>query len=460
MSNERPWMRVVRVFLTVVITAGALYSGFFFVSTVRALVSHMDLPFAGRVQAAQPVDAQGQGDSPDLSADEPVVPEPATLDKRVNVLLLGIDERAGEAGPFRTDTMILVSLDPVSNSAAMLSIPRDLWTTIPGHGENRINTAHYAGDANAYPGGGPALAKKTVWYAFGVPVDNYVRINFAGFEQLVDAIGGLDIEVAEDIYDAKYPTADYGVEELYIPAGVHHMDGALALKYARTRHGSSDFARMARQQQVIKAAFSKALSLDIPITRIPKILALLGSSVQTDLNLQQLVTLANAARTLDPDNVNGAVIDGTITTTVVTPQGWMVEVADWDKVRALVDQLFPAEPVAVPPVASDPSENITDEGAKIAVYNGTLLPDLARQTAEFLRNKGYQIEGYNNADRFDHALTMLVVYRDNPVTVAALVDELQVDPETVVYRDEPDETIDIVVILGRDCTQRDWALAE
>jgi hypothetical protein len=158
--------------------------------------------------------------------------------------------------------------------------------------------------------------------------------------------------------------------------------------------------------------------------------------------------------------VNGAVIDGTITTTVVTPQGWMVEVADWDKVRALVDQLFPAEPVAVPPVASDPSENITDEGAKIAVYNGTLLPDLARQTAEFLRNKGYQIEGYNNADRFDHALTMLVVYRDNPVTVAALVDELQVDPETVVYRDEPDETIDIVVILGRDCTQRDWALAE
>mgnify|MGYP000979106888 CR=1 FL=1 len=164
----------------------------------------------------------------------------------------------------------------------------------------------------------------------------------------MDAIGGLDIEVPEEIRDSKYPTADYGTMELYIPAGPQHMDGELALQYARTRHGSSDFSRMARQQQLLRAAFDKALRLDIPLTRIPMILQLLGSSVQTDLTLQEIMALASAARNVDPANLRSGVIDGSMTTTVITPQGWMVEVADWAKVRALVDDLFPATPLVSP----------------------------------------------------------------------------------------------------------------
>lgn len=350
--NQRPWMRAVSSFVTVLVVAGALYSGFFFFSTVRALVAQAPLPFADRVvhAAADP--------APTPVVDQPVEGEPQQevvipsstrkLTEPVNILLLGIDQREGESGPWRTDTMILVSIDPVNNTAAMLSIPRDLWTTIPGYGEGRINTAHYTGDQHDYPGGGPALAKKTVWYALGVPVHYYVRVNFAGFEKLVDAIGGLTVEVPEDIYDAKYPTADYGTMEIYIPAGVQHMDGKTALQYARTRHGSSDFDRMERQQQLLLAARDKVISLDIPITSIPAILDLVGSAVQTDMTLEDMFLLAEAARNVDPESIRGGVIDGSMTTTVVTPQGWMVEVADWDKVHALVNELFPAPGTTAP----------------------------------------------------------------------------------------------------------------
>ncbi len=343
--NQRPWMRAVSSFVTVLVVAGALYSGFFFFSTVRALVAQVPLPFAERVvQAADPVDVPEEGQPSGEAPQQAVVAQPTQreLTEPVNILLLGIDQREGESGPWRTDTMILVSLDPVNHSAAMLSIPRDLWTTIPGYGESRINTAHYTGDLRDYPGGGPALAKKTVWYALGVPVHYYVRANFSGFEQIVDAIGGLTIDVPEEIYDAKYPTADYGTMEIYIPAGVQQMDGAMALQYARTRHGSSDYARMDRQRQLLLAAYDKAKSLDIPITRIPTILDLVGSSVQTDLTLEDMFLLAEAASQVDRANIRSGVIDDSMTTTVVTPQGWMVEVADWDKVHALVNELFPA----------------------------------------------------------------------------------------------------------------------
>ncbi len=347
MVKQRPWMNAVSSFLTVMVIAGALYSGYFFFTTVRSLVAQVPLPFAERVaQAAEPVPTPETGEAAEQEQDPNII-IPFLLSQRqltepVNILLLGIDEREGESGPWRTDTMILVSIDPVNNTAAMLSIPRDLWTTIPGFGESRINTAHYTGDLRNYPGGGPALAKRTVWYALGVPVHYYIRINFTGFEQIVDAIGGLTVDVPEAIYDTKYPTADYGVKTIHIPAGVQDMDGPTALKYARTRHGASDFARMGRQQQLLLAARDKVISLDIPLVRIPVVLDLVGSSVATDLTLEDMYLLADAARKVDRDDIRNGVIDSSMTTTVVTPQGWMVEVADWDQVRALVNDLFPA----------------------------------------------------------------------------------------------------------------------
>ncbi len=169
--------------------------------------------------------------------------------------------------------MIVISIDPVNKSLSMLSIPRDLSVQIPDYNENnRINAAHLLGDARDYPGGGPALAKKTVQYTLGIPIQYYVRVNFEGFQKLVDLVGGITINVEAPIHDEKFPDANYGFMTVDIPAGVQKMDGVTALQYARVRHGSSDFHRARRQQQVLLAIKDKALSLDIPLTNIPSIL--------------------------------------------------------------------------------------------------------------------------------------------------------------------------------------------
>ena len=190
--------------------------------------------------------------------DATAVPQVARWDghQRVNVLLLGIDQRDGEEGPWRTDTVLLLTLDPLTMSAGMLSIPRDLWVNIPGYDkQNRINTAHYYGDAYGYPGGGPALAQDTVTWNFGVPIDFYVRVNCAAFETMIDEIGGIDINVLETIDDPLYPDEGYGYDPFYIEAGQHHLDGQTALKYARTRAtfgGDFDRAQIIVVQGVIQ----------------------------------------------------------------------------------------------------------------------------------------------------------------------------------------------------------------
>ena len=232
------------VFL-VVFVAGGLFFGYLFYASVRDIVTYAELPFLlggslGPVHAADPEDP--------LPPPEPLPPD------RVNVLLMGIDRREGEPGPWRTDTMILFSLDPINKTASMLSIPRDLWVPLPGYNTHeRINSAYVYGELYAYPGGGGEYAKRAVQYNLGVPVDYYVRIDFRGFEAAIDTIGGIDIDVAERIVDNEYPTPDYGTMRLVIEPGPQHMDGDLALKYARTRHGNAggDIDRAPRQQQVI-----------------------------------------------------------------------------------------------------------------------------------------------------------------------------------------------------------------
>jgi len=438
----------VRGFFLTLLIAGAIYSGYLFFTTVRTIVAQTSLPFTEGVIQAGSIEKRAPGgqELPDLTAKK----------ERVNILLLGIDQRENDPGPWRTDTMILVSVDPATKSVAMLSIPRDLWVTIPGFGESRINMAHFLGDKHDYPGGGPALAKKTVWYALGVPVHYYVRINFTGFEKLIDAIGGITIDVKKPIHDEKYPDGHYGTMVIDIPAGVQHMDGKTALQYARSRHGTSDFDRMARQQQLILAARGKVLSLDIPISQIPHMLEVLGDSVQTDMPLEEIIALARILKDIPPENIRHGVIDSSMTTTVVTPQKWMVEVADWDKVRKLVDELFPPPVPSVAPTPSLVKDQLLSERARIVLRNGTLTPGLAQRTAQALRDKGFNVVRYENAERFDHTATVILSYTDKRYTVEALAAQLHVSPENIRWENPANAPakIDIIVILGRDYAQR------
>ena len=449
-STQRPVWRAVGTFFVIVVLAGALMSAALFFVTVRDVVAQTNLPFTERIVRTRPPKGE-TAPTPVFSA--PSVPELVEQQERVNVLLLGIDQRENDPGPYRTDTMILFSIDPATNAAAMLSIPRDLWGSIPGYGEQRINMAHFIGDYQDYPGGGVALAKKTVWYALGVPVHYYVRINFSGFERAVDAIGGLDIEVKQTIHDETYPDGNYGTMLVHIDAGTQHMDGKTALQFARSRHGSSDFDRMARQQQVIMAIRDKVIGMDIPLSAIPNLIEILGDTVQTDLTLDETLALVEAARKIDRDNIKSGIIDDAMTTTVITPTKAMVEVADWGKVRALVDELFPsAAPTVEPTVAASP-QRLVEENARVALQNGSLSAGLARETAEVLRAEGLAIVSFGNADRFDFQESVLIVYSDKPYTRQVLTERLGIKPANVTERIGQNGDLDLVVILGRDYAQ-------
>jgi LCP family protein required for cell wall assembly len=208
----------------------------------------------------------------------------------------------------------------------MLSINRDLWVKIPGsQREGKINTAHFLGEAERVPGGGPALAMQTVQAALDVPVQYYIRLNFSAFEQLIDLIGGIDLNIEETIDDPDYPDAGFGYEPFHIDAGWQHLDGRTALKYARTRATpGSDLDRVKRQQQVILAVRDKLLKekrLPQLLTQIGSLLAMYSGSIQTNLTLGQLQELIQFAAGIDRGKIYAVTFDATSIEEYFTPDG-------------------------------------------------------------------------------------------------------------------------------------------
>lgn len=237
--------------------------------------------------------------------------------RRVTVLLMGLDKRPGERGTgFRSDTMMLLSLDPITNRLSMLSIPRDIQVPIPLPGETDlrpINTAYVLGELHR-PGYGPKLAAETVQYNLGIPIDYYVVVSFETVIQLVDAIGGITINVETEIVDDQYPDMyTYGYDPLYIPAGRIDMNGELALKYARTRHQTSDFDRAKRQQQVILAMREKVTNPEMLVSlvpRIPQIWDEVSKGIITDIPFDQMLSIAWYVKDIALDNLHRGSVDG------------------------------------------------------------------------------------------------------------------------------------------------------
>jgi LCP family protein required for cell wall assembly len=263
-------------------------------------------------------------------------------DGRTNILLMGIDRRPGEAFISRTDSMMLISVDPAGEQAAILSIPRDLYTVIPGYGRDRINTAFVYGSTGNNPAGGAALAMQTVEYNLGVHVDHYVLIDFAAVIKSIDTLGGVDLNVPFDINDPTFPDMNYGYDPLYIPAGLQHMDGQTALKYARTRHVDNDFGRAARQQQVLLAARDKALGLGVTglLARAPELFARVEQGVRTDMSLEQIVRLSQVLSGIPSERIRNEVLDQDFVEPYLTDEGAEVLVLFPDPASALIQSLF------------------------------------------------------------------------------------------------------------------------
>ena len=386
-----------------------------------------------------------------------VVYEPGRLPvwtgtERVNILVMGIDQREHEQEPWRTDTMMVLTFDPVTMSGGMLSIPRDLWVPIRGYEEGRINTAHYLGEIYDHPGGGPALAVDTVQYNLGVPIHYYVRVNFDAFEEMVDRIGGIDIYVEEEIDDPFYPDEGYGYDPLYIPAGQHHFDGEMALKYARTRHSAGgDFDRAKRQQQVLLAVFEQVARLDnLPdlAVQAPTLWEAMQDSVMTDLALDEIIALATMASKIDPENIRYGVIDERYTQFWTTLDGQQVLIPLRDRMRELRDYLFTSE--APLPEVDDPAARLQAEAATIAVLNGTTTEGLAAETVEYIQQQGLQVASTDNADRSDYPESLIIVYTGKNYTAEYLAHLLGLPQTAVVHGADPAAAQDISLILGAD----------
>lgn len=302
--------------------AGGVFFGLVFLSNLRTLLSTraevvVDVPVAGQVNVSRlpqlpslPQISQmpqlPQVQLPSLPSNLPQVNPTMLLPewqgkKPVAILLLGVDRRPDEKVEFsRTDTMLLTVIFPETKAAALISLPRDLWVSIPGYGEQRINVAHAVG--------GPALAKRTVEALLGLPVDFYARVEFGGFEQMVDALGGVVVDVERPIKDDEYPGENYSTIRIYIPPGPQLMDGRTALQYVRSRHSENDFGRMRRQQRFLVAVRDRALQLNV-LPRLPALLGLLQQTVATDLGPTQMLALARLGAEIERERISSLVID-------------------------------------------------------------------------------------------------------------------------------------------------------
>lgn len=265
--------------------------------------------------------------------------------RRVSILLLGIDQRAGETGTFATDTIILLSLDPVGKTGALLSIPRDLWVHMPGLNQpGRINTANIIGDDINYPGGGgPAYAAKVVEKELGITIQHYVLINFEVFTTLVEAIGPVEVCPPEPIDDDKYPDGSYGFITIHFDAGCQALDAERLLQYARTRHSDSDIGRASRQQEVILALRDKVLSTGGVLGLLPKVPALWRSAqdnIRTDLTLDEIISLARTAESIPEGEIRQSQISFGEVEIGTTADGDQILMPITSDIQALVQDLF------------------------------------------------------------------------------------------------------------------------
>ena len=232
----------------------------------------------------------------------------------LTILLLGVDRRPGEDDPARTDAIAIARLEPATGRVALLSLPRDLIVTIPGYGQSRINAASVYGELSPELGGGIALTQRTVESLLGLPIDYAFEINFSGFTGAIDAIGGVDLNVEQEIYDPTYPTMDYGYQEVYFAPGYQHFDGTTTLIYSRVRHSDSDFGRMRRQQAVLRAAISRVRGRN-PLEQIQLIADVstaLREDIRTDLSESLMASLAWTFRNTDPTSVEVYTLDETM----------------------------------------------------------------------------------------------------------------------------------------------------
>ena len=243
---------------------------------------------------------------------------------RTNILLLGIDYAPENSWTGRSDTIILATVVPLQPYVGLLSIPRDLWVSIPGIGENRINTAHFFAEA-AQAGSGPQAALNTIRADFGVDVGYYLRIRFDGVRDIANAMGGVDVDLSQ-------PMAGY-------PAGRVHLTGNKALAFARHRAGADDFFRMEQGQILIKSMLRQMLN-PLKWPRLPAVLAAFSRSVDTNIPMWVWPRLGFALLRAGPGGIDSRTITREMAPSFQTADGASVLSPDWSQINPVLMEMF------------------------------------------------------------------------------------------------------------------------
>lgn len=374
---------------------------------------------------------------------------------RVTVLLLGLDYRdwSADVGPSRSDTMILLTLDPLSSTAGILSIPRDMWVAIPGFKHGKINTAHALGEAYDLPGGGPGLAVDTVEHMLGVPVNYYAQIDFDAFVRFIDEIGGVKLDVPEKI---KIDLLGDGFKTIKtLQPGVQRLPGEWALAYARARNTEGgDFDRAFRQQQVILAIRDQILSWELLPTLIksaPTLFKEISAGVNTNFNLDEVIKLALLAQSVPEENIQRGIIDKNYVIFGTSPDGLSILIPLQDKIHLLRDQIFTTFGLG-PETPGDSRQRMETESASTALYDGSGAPEILVRTENYFRSQGMNISQSSPAGE-PYARTIIIDHSGSPHILQYLVETMDIKPTNIRSEFDPNHAFDVEIYLGSD-----WAL--
>ena len=387
-------------------------------------------------QAAPPPEAQ--------TVTNPTPPPLLTDNETINFLLIGSDRRPTGTS-HRTDTLLVAIVWYREGQVSLISIPRDTWLYIPTVGMQRINTAYQSGESGGYPGGGTGLLKDTILQNFGIRIDHTAMVEFDGFRRIVDTLGGIDIPVSCPYTDWRLisPELDENDENnwwLYtVGPGQIHMDGDLALWYARSRSKSSDFDRGRRQQEVIRTLFQKALQSGT-FGKIPQLYNDFSSTVITDMSLGDMLSLAPYAVNFTNANIRSYYIRPPYVLPWTTPGGAAVLIPQQDELNQLL-----IEATTLSTFAS------ARETVTIDVQNGSHFDTMESLAASRLNYAGYETTT-SAADNREYANSVLVDYTtgQDANQRQTIINVLGIYSANVLSIPDPNSTTQYRVIIGSD----------
>ena len=371
--------------------------------------------------------------------------------ERVNILLLGADTNASRraAGELPlSDTIIIMTIDPATKKVGMLSIPRDLLVEIPGVGKDKINAAYSNGELSSVTG--PGLVRATVEYNFGIKIDYYAVVDFAGFQKIVDTLGGVTLDVPAPIKDDQYPAENFNYTRVVFHTGLQHMSGLQALRYVRTRHDDNDFARGNRQQQLLTALRQQSLSLGL-ITQAPQLISQLGDTIRTDLPPNDAIKLAKLGTEIKSSNIQDYSLLNATTSQWNPGQPYYL-IPDWDKIHAILNQMMPQ--TATPTSVATPSASVQQPNlrAQVLIENGTFINKFAASSSAKLNDNGFlNVSVAQAADAGNYPKSQVIDFSGN-LTTARLIAHALGLPDSAVRTGDPSQANgqDVIVILGND----------